>query len=47
MVNEKVTERKNVSDTDVGKKLQEEIEGLKLLLTAYKEGNLKELFKEE
>ena len=42
MVNEKVTERKNVSDTDIGKTLQEEIDGLKLLLSAYKEGKIKE-----
>ena len=42
MVNEKVMQRKNVSDTDIGKKLQDEIEGLKLLLEAYKEGKLKE-----
>ena len=43
MVNEKVMERKNVSDTDIGKKLQEEIDGLKLLLEAYKQGKLKEI----
>ncbi len=42
MVNEKVTQRKNVSDTDIGKKIQNEIDGLKLLLTAYKEGKMKE-----
>ncbi len=42
MVNEKVTERKNVSDTDIGKTLQEEIDGLKLLLKAYREGKIKE-----
>jgi fructose-1,6-bisphosphatase-3 len=42
MVNEKETERKSVSDTDIGKTLKEEIEGLKLLLTAYREGKIKE-----
>ena len=42
MVNEKVTQRKNVSDTDVGKTLQDEIDGLKLLLKAYREGKIKE-----
>ena len=42
MVNEKVTERKNVSDTDIGKTLQDEIDGLKLLLKAYREGKIKE-----
>lgn len=42
MVNEKETERKSVSDTDVGKTIIQEIEGLKLLLSAYKEGKIKE-----
>lgn len=42
MVNEKETERKNVIDTDVGKTIIQEIEGLKLLLDAYKEGKIKE-----
>lgn len=42
MVNEKETERKIVADTDVGKVLQEEIDGLKKLLAAYREGKLKE-----
>lgn len=38
MVNAKETERKRVADTDIGKELQEEIDDLKLLLSAYKEG---------
>ncbi len=42
MVNAKETERKRVADTDIGKYLQEEIEDLKLLLKAYKEGKIKE-----
>lgn len=42
MVNEKETRRKNVADTDVGKEIQEEIDDLKLLLEAYKEGKIKQ-----
>lgn len=42
MVNEKETERKSVADTDIGKELQEEIDDLKLLLQAYREGRIKE-----
>ena len=42
MVNEQETQRKNVADTDVGKELQEEIDDLKLLLEAYKEGKIKQ-----
>ena len=42
MVNEKETERKNVADTDTGKELQEEIDDLKLLLKAYREGKIKQ-----
>ena len=42
MVNEKETQRKSVADTDVGKELQEEIDDLKLLLQAYREGKIKE-----
>ena len=42
MVNEKETERKRVADTDIGKEIQEEIEDLKLLLSAYKQGKIKE-----
>ncbi len=42
MVNEKETERKNVADTDVGKEIQEEIDDLKLLLKAYREGKIKQ-----
>ena len=42
MVNEKETQRKNVADTDIGKELQEEIDDLKLLLEAYREGKLKQ-----
>lgn len=40
MVNEKETERKSVADTDDGKELQGEIEDLKLLLKAYREGKI-------
>ena len=42
MVNEKETERKNVADTDGGKEIQEEIDDLKLLLKAYREGKIKQ-----
>ena len=42
MVNEKETERKSVADTDVGKEIQEEIDDLKLLLEAYREGRVKQ-----
>lgn len=44
MVNAKETERKNVASTDIGKEIQEEINDLKLLLNAYKEGKIKENF---
>ena len=40
------TERKRVADTDIGKQLQEEIDDLKLLLAAYKEGRIKETYKQ-
>ena len=42
MVNEKETERKSVAETDIGKQLQEEIDDLKLLLQAYREGKIKQ-----
>lgn len=42
MVNEKETERKSVADTDVGKEIQEEVDDLKLLLKAYREGKIKQ-----
>ena len=42
MVNAKETERKSVADTDIGKQLQEEIDDLKLLLQAYREGKIKQ-----
>jgi len=42
MVNEKETERKLVSDTDIGKEIQEEIDDLQLLLNAYREGKIKQ-----
>ena len=42
MVNEKETKRKCVADTDIGKRLQAEIEDLKMLLTAYREGMIQE-----
>lgn len=38
MVNENKTERKLVADTDIGVKLKKEIENLKLLIQAYREG---------
>ena len=44
MVNAKETERKSVADTDIGKEIQEEIDDLKLLLNAYREGKIKESF---
>lgn len=42
MVNEKVLKRKRVADTDKGKELQKEIDELKLLLKAYRDGIIKE-----
>ena len=45
MVNEKETERKRVADTDIGVELQKEIDELKLLLQAYKDGSIKENIK--
>ena len=42
MVNATETERKRVADTDIGIEIQEEIDDLKLLLAAYKEGKMKE-----
>ena len=42
MVNEQETQRKNVADTDIGKEIQEEIDDLKLLLEAYREGKIKQ-----
>lgn len=42
MVNEKVLKRKRVADTDKGKELQKEIDELKLLLKAYRDGAIKE-----
>lgn len=42
MVNEKKTKRKLVADTDIGKRLKGEIEDLKELIKAYKEGIIKE-----
>jgi len=46
MVNATETERKRVSDTDIGKQLKDEIADLKLLLEAYKEGRIKETYKQ-
>ena len=43
MVNAKATERKMVSDTDIGKQIQGEIDTLKLLLDEYKNGTIKEI----
>ena len=42
MVNENSTSRKLVADTDIGKKLQKEIDNLKMLIRAYREGIIKE-----
>lgn len=42
MVNENLTKRKLVADTDIGIKLQSEIEDLKDLICCYKEGIIKE-----
>lgn len=42
VVNEKNTLRKTVADTDIGVKLRSEIEDLKILLDAYKNGFIKE-----
>ena len=42
MVNSKGLERKRVKDTDIGKVLQEEVNDLKMLLSAYREGRIKE-----
>lgn len=42
ILKENIAKRKRVADTDIGKKLKEEIEDLKQLLVAYREGILKE-----
>ena len=42
VLKENIVNRKRVEDTDIGKKLNEEINDLKQLLTAYREGILKE-----
>lgn len=42
ILKENIVTRKRVADTDIGKKLKEEIADLKDLLTAYREGVLKE-----
>ncbi len=42
ILKENILTRKRVSDTDIGKKLKEEIQDLKQLLVAYREGVLKE-----
>lgn len=42
ILKENIEERKRVADTDIGRKLQEEIDDLKMLLKAYREGELKE-----
>lgn len=42
ILQETVTKRKMVSDTDIGRKLKVEIEDLKKLLKAYREGKIKE-----
>ena len=43
MVNAKATDRKYVADTDMGKKIQKDIDGLKMLLEAYRSGKVKEI----
>lgn len=43
MVNTKATERKLVADTDMGKKIQQDVDGLKMLLEAYRSGKIKEI----
>jgi len=42
MVNETETERKRVADTDVGRELQNQVDDLKMLLEAYRDGTFKE-----
>ena len=42
ILKENVVSRKKVADTDIGKKIKEEIEDLKKLLSVYREGILKE-----
>ncbi len=42
ILKENILKRKRVADTDIGQKLKEEIEDLKKLLIAYREGVLKE-----
>ncbi|MCL2383818.1 MAG: fructose-1,6-bisphosphatase [Oscillospiraceae bacterium] len=42
MVNATQTERKRVADTDIGQELLQQIEDLKLLLIAYRDGTLQE-----
>ena len=42
ILKENIINRKRVADTDIGIKLQEEIDDLKQLLVAYREGKLKE-----
>lgn len=42
ILKENIINRKRVADTDIGKKLQEEIDDLKKLLSAYRDGSLKE-----
>lgn len=44
MVNAQETIRKSVADTDIGKELQLEVDNLKELLKAYREGKIKERF---
>ena len=42
ILKENIQTRKRVADTDIGEKLKEEVEDLKQLLVAYREGELKE-----
>lgn len=42
MVSENNIKRKLVADTDIGKELKEEVNDLKLLLSAYRDGKIKE-----
>ena len=43
ILKENIKERKRVADTDIGLRLKEEIEDLRKLLNAYREGELKEI----
>ena len=42
IIDDRVTKRKMVGDTDIGKELKEQIEALMCLLQAYREGQIPE-----